>query len=176
MQYFVRKFENNKWISSVEKDKKGYDIDADPCTSCLRTSGNTLSVWKIDCDIKNKKELEQKLLEISLAMVTSANKIDQIQFIYFPVDDLKNYNYRKNPGNTPIARLSDLHEELINLTIKDIVELAELYIKYIKMEYIEIIPKDDIKKKVEDAINNNELNKNNSSKITNKEIRKMLGI
>lgn len=179
MVYYVRKFEMNKWALSLTEEQTGDLIYADPCSSCLRTKDNKLSVWKIDCDIDNENNLKNKLLDIALAMVTSMNKIDQYQFICLPVYEIKELNIKieKAPGNTPIEYLSDLHENLVDLRLKDIINLANLYIKYINISnHINIISREEVEKKVMHAIDNGILTPENKKGVVNKEILEKFNI
>jgi len=45
MPFLVRKISYSKWRASVEGDTTP---SADAITSCMRTSGNTLSLWLIE--------------------------------------------------------------------------------------------------------------------------------
>lgn len=59
MGYLVRKFTRSKWGNPVPADYS--NLNADAVTSCLRTTRNTLSVWRIE----NEKELDQAILAIA---------------------------------------------------------------------------------------------------------------
>lgn len=48
MAYLVRKFNRPKWEPNSAIPNSINDLPADALTSCLRTSGNTLSVWEAD--------------------------------------------------------------------------------------------------------------------------------
>lgn len=61
MKYIIRKFTKAKW-SLIPTDTGNYEnLQADAITSCLRTSGNTLSVWAVDTtnwdDMRDRKSV-----------------------------------------------------------------------------------------------------------------------
>lgn len=174
MIYFVRKFSKPKWAHAIENDFDLEDICADAYTSCLRTSSNTLSIWKIDCDINDKCKLKSELEKIVLAMVTSLDKIDRFQLIFFPENDLSSLEREYEDGDTPIKDLVNRHENLINLTLSKLKILAEIYRNSYKNNYMMDFSKNDVKVLVKDAVSKKLFNENNKSSIRNRDIKDMI--
>lgn len=179
MVYFVRKYSRAKWgnIDGLEEDNIDLDsIPLDAYTSCLRTSINKLSIWKISCN--NDNELNKELEEIVLAMVTSFDTIRNAEFVYFSEDDISELNKTesKEDALTPIENLADRHENLEVPTIKDLKKLAKVYIDSIKNNQTKRFNRPQILEIVDKAINNKLLTKENSSLIKNMEIIEKLGL
>lgn len=172
MKYLVRKFARNKW---GEGNKKVDLLCADIYGSCLKTQGNKLSVWKINCDdISDDKKLNKELIKVALAMVTSSDKIDKFQFIYFLEKDATKLEKVKSAGDTPIDYLANMHEDLQNLKFKDLRYLSKLYIKSINKGQTKNIHKVEVSKAIQDAIERKELNISNIDKIKNKRVKEMI--
>ena len=177
MYYFVRKFTIAKWGDIADKDNVVLDlISSGAYTSCLRTKDNKLSIWKICCNIENEEELTNELEKIALAMVTSFDEIRNIDFIYFSENDINKLKKEKSEGNTPIKDLSDKHEDLEAKTLKDLKYIANVYINSIRNKQIRRFNKGQVKKIVDDAINNKLLTRENSRLITNMGIIEKLGL
>lgn len=172
MEYLVRKFARNKW---GEGNKEVDLLCADIYGSCLKTQFNKLSVWKINCDdIYDEEKLNKELIKVALAMVTSSDKIDKFQFIYFLEEDINGLDKVKSHGDTPIDYLADMHEDLQNLKFKDLRYLSELYVKSINKGQTKNIHKKDVSKAIQDAIERKELNINNINEIKNEKVKGMI--
>lgn len=170
MTYFVRKFSRAKWADAIENNFDLEDICSDAYTSCLRTSSNTLSIWKIDCDINDKDKLKYELGQIVLAIVTSLDKIDRLNLIFFTEDDIANLDRKCEKGDTPIDYLVDRHENLINLTFSKLKIIAEIYRNSYNNNYMMNFPKKEVEKLVDEAIKNKLFNDDNKYFIKNREI------
>lgn len=109
-------------------------------------------------------------------MVTSFDKIDKIEFVYFSKDDISELKRIESKGNTPIGDLANRHEDLEVPTIKELKKLAKVYINSIKNKQTKRFNKPQVLEIVDKAINNNLLTKKNSNSIRNGEIKEKLGI
>lgn len=176
MDYFVRKYTRAKWGDVDNLEDNLDSIPSDAYTSCLRTTDNKLSIWKISCDIKDKNKLTEELEKIVLAMVTSFDRISNVQFVYFSECEIHELKKTESKGNTPITALADKHKDLEVLTIGDLKNLAKVYINSIKSKQTKNFSKPEVEKIVDKAINDNLLTKENSSSIRNNDIKKRLGI
>lgn len=174
MTYFVRKFARAKWADAIENNLDLEDICADAYTSCLRTSSNTLSIWKIDCDINDKAKLKSELEQIVLAIVTSLDKIDRFQLIFFSENDLSSLERKYEDGNTPIQSLVSKHENLVNLTFSKLKIVADIYKRSCQNNYIMNFPERDVEKLVDKAIEDKLFNNDNKDIIKNKDIVKKI--
>lgn len=169
MGFLVRKFTQNKWPSK-EEQTEGWDIDdiyADAFTSCLRTSGNTLSTWFVS-DLT-------KLSEVVLALSTSLDKISRIQLIYFHKSEvLKSLSLNETLGATPVEDLKKNHLDIADLNIGKLKNVSQIYLDSIKNEKVEIFTKNEVKDIIKTAISNKRLEVKHIPLIRNKDINKLL--
>lgn len=105
---YVRKINSAKWEQN--DIRSGEDISADAITSCLRTSGNILSVWEIDS--------ENRLEEAILAMVSAGDHLATMDFAVMNAGHLldNDIESENNEGNTLVHDLRDTHRHLVELT------------------------------------------------------------
>ncbi|MDF7822141.1 hypothetical protein P1X15_31290 [Runella sp. MFBS21] len=92
---FVRKYNRAKW----EQNNREYHFEetpSDAITNCIKTSGNTLSVWEIT-DIS-------QIDEAILAIASGMNNLDSIDIIFLDSDFFKtnNIQYEETEGRTPV--------------------------------------------------------------------------
>lgn len=117
MEYFLRKFQRSKW--EILPFMVNSDIQADAIGGCLKTSNNTLSLWKCSDD-------EADIEEIVLAIVTTFKRIDKIHVILFKIEDIsdKSFELVETLGSTPVVDLKERHVDVVNLTSDKLREFA----------------------------------------------------
>lgn len=164
MALLVRKFTRGKWEGIRELN----DLSADACTSCLRTSSNTLSLWEIPED--DEKELE----EVALALVTSLDKIDRIQLIYFDKKLILEDCLEKTDGVTPIEELKKRHVDLIDINFLKLKGIAGIYLDAINQDNIKLFSKKAVENIVKKAIKEKRLLQEHEKEIRNVEIKELL--
>jgi hypothetical protein len=105
---YVRKINQAKWLQNDIKN--GADVSADAITNCMKTSRNTLSLWRI-AD-------EAQIEEAVLAIVAGADHLDAIDVAVMPSQRLTEAGLTvvASPGNTTVKSLVDTHADIQNLT------------------------------------------------------------
>ena len=108
MSLLVRKIEIAKWLQT--DIHHGEDISADAITNCMRTTGNTLSVWEI--------KYETDIDEAVLAIVAGGHHLETIDIVTIDPDYIeeKNIGWLSTEGLTPVDDLKNTHRDLYNLT------------------------------------------------------------
>ncbi|MCX3067326.1 hypothetical protein OQE61_07445 [Cetobacterium somerae] len=167
MGYYVRKFTKSKWTKTDEVNKN--ELSSDACTSCLRTSSNKLSLWEIN-DLKSSS-----LEEVVLALVTSLDKIDRMQLLYFEKKHLAKEKVVKSSGDTPIKELKEKHSDLTEITYPKLDKIVDIYIASIENGYIKKYSKKEVEQIVNKAILDKRLVLEDTREIKNINIRKLLG-
>lgn len=114
----IRKVSLAKWQGSLAV---GPDyISADAITGCLRTTGNTLSVWK--------NESEEEYAQSVLALLASLTSMDTIDIVRLGVDELlsRDLVLAETAGDTRAKGLESLHRDIINLDHGSLKIVAEM--------------------------------------------------
>lgn len=144
MTNLVRKISRAKWKNAVD----GGEIGADAITSCLRTSKNTLSTWRIS--------EEKELPEAVLAIVSGLERIDTIDVVWLDRSSLEKYGLgcenTPESGITPIDELKDRHIDITNLTYNSLGIVANEVVCGIRDNRYKRVSAKDIKKMLKAAI------------------------
>lgn len=119
MSYLVRKISRGKWPNEeIDKDLLEGDTISD-----LRTTKNTLSLWKVD----SEEELESAVLALSAS--SKSESIEAIDIVWIPESVLMEASMTISdavPGDTVINDLSMTHRDLTCVTYKSLGDLAEI--------------------------------------------------
>jgi len=118
MPYLTRKITRAKWESG---DELGADeIPADAVTADLRTTGNTLSFWKIE----NPSDEEIRIT--ALALATGAERIDRLDLAWVEEDGFQDDGLSLNPndGRTPVVSLRKNHVDVTKLDLDRLCKVA----------------------------------------------------
>lgn len=114
----IRKVSLAKWKNSLAV---GPDyISADAVTGCLRTTGNTLSVWKAE----TPEEYDQSVLAL-LASLTSMETIDIVRLEAKELES-NELELAETDGDTRAKGLEGLHRDIINLNHGSLKSVAEI--------------------------------------------------
>ena len=116
MSLLIRKVNKSKWFQNDIKERE--PVSADAITSCLRTYGNTLSVWEI--------ESGDELDEAVLAIVAAHQHLESIDVIHLSPEYLtKNgIDCVHSKGRTPVDDLAENHVDLAKLTYEKLGVIA----------------------------------------------------
>jgi hypothetical protein len=116
MSLLVKKVEKGKWLQN--DIVRGEDISADAITNCMKTTENTLSMWRINEEVQ--------IDEAVLAIVSAQDHLDAIDVVWVKLNQLEEYeiSMRDAPGRTPIADLVDSHVNIVNLTYRSLGKVA----------------------------------------------------
>lgn len=144
--YLIRKINKSKWFQiNIIEDS---DVSADAITNCLKTTRNTLSVWAI--------ENEEDLNNAVLAIVSNQDHIETIDIVILNNSTLQDQDITiiASSGNTPIESLRDIHRDLIDLTFSKLGIIKEHIVERIRSKKLKRFTKGQLKKLLNDAINN----------------------
>lgn len=146
MAYLIRKITLSKWKTAIKN--KDAAISADAITSCLRTSQNTLSVWyaENDIDVEFAK----------IALLGTLDKVDAIDIVLLDLDSLigKSLVIKSTAGKTRAKKFSDLHRDISDLTVNEIVTVANAVRETIMNGGLQKLVVADIRKIMKDAVAN----------------------
>ncbi len=144
MSLLIRKINKAKWIQGdIENDS---DVSADAITNCLRTTGNTLSVWQINT--------EDDLDSAVLALVSNQDHLEAIDVVILEEESINRYNIRimVTPGKTPIEELSETHRDLADLTYSKLGTIKDHIVERIRTDNLKRYTRGTIKKLIQKAI------------------------
>lgn len=127
MGFFVRKISKGKWRSDSDEPV----IKADALTSCLRTSGNTLSFWRID-------DLAQ-IEEAKLAIAASNSNLDTFDIVVFTSEEMEAFGapILETKGETACVDLADYHRDLAELNADHLIKVSHAVLKKVQKDDIE---------------------------------------
>ena len=119
MHVLVKKLNAAPWkiLGAVRVE----DIPADRFGSCLKTKGNTLSVWRCQ---------ENSLDEAVLAIVAANDYLDTFDIVVFSEDELgeAGLDVRETRGETPIDDLADTHRDIVDMTYSSLGAIGRLIV------------------------------------------------
>lgn len=130
MAYYVRKFARAKW-SLLEKESEDIidNYKADTIANDMRTSGNTLSLWKVDS--LSDADIEPVIVINSLL----GDTIAKLDLMFIPEQLIENYILQQEDGNTVVANYRNLHYNVTQLTVgKHILFAKDIMLKIIALE------------------------------------------
>src|SRR6056297_3423172 len=107
MLLLVRKINRNKWPKNGENEV--FELSSDAITGCLRSSRNTISVWKI--------ESEDDLEEATLALAAAGKRLDTFDVVILNGDKLSDLEIQmeQTDGRTVVSDLVNNHFDLKSL-------------------------------------------------------------
>lgn len=159
MGFLIRKITKSKWVNVNDAQNKKLDPDdifADAVTSCLRTSGNTLSFWKID-DINNEDELN--MIVLSLIANSKNEHLSTIDILYFEYDEKvfsqKGINFEVSNGDTTIKSCVGKHIDMVKINLKTISVVVELFCDFLNKSQSKRFSKGTVKELLERHLREN---------------------
>ena len=156
MSYYVRKFSRSKWqnLENNEAPLEFCELKADSITSCLRTTKDTLSFWIVE-NINDSSEINEIILALS-THGNAENIASVIDLIFIEKEFLESkFDIRQCAGDTVITDLQSKHYDLINLNVKKIEILGNIFC---------------------DIINESSLNSDDNGKIIRKREKDIKGV
>ncbi|TVR82964.1 MAG: hypothetical protein EA412_01200 [Chitinophagaceae bacterium] len=151
MPLLVRKISKAKWYQiDIENNN---DVKADAVTNCLKTTKNSLSVWRI--------ESEDDLDEAVLALVSNQDHLDTIDVVILEESTLIGYklNIVASPGDTPVESLIEAHRDIADLTFTNLGLVKDHIVERIRKHKIKRYTIGSLKKLLKVAIEKGMLNK-----------------
>ena len=152
MAILVRKIIRGKWGEDAPISS---DVPADAITNCLKTTDNTLSVWKIESEV----ELNDAILALATGLSqTSFSKID-----YVLIDDCKmrdnGLSVVEHDGDTAFEAFIKKHKNITDLTYSKLGIMKTIIIDCINCDKHKFITRSQIKQLVKSAIESGKLQK-----------------
>ena len=130
--YYVRKLSRPASLFKLrDLDNNFQNLQADFLGQDLRTSANTLSVWRSES--LNQEDINRA---INAALLASS-QVNTSQFLIIDSDALKQAGIRTDdtqPGKTGYSGLEGLHTNLCDLTYEKIGRILQIYCKCCKDE------------------------------------------
>lgn len=108
MNYLARKISRGRW--GVQAWMAASAIRADAVTLCLKTEGDTLSVWECSED-------RADVAEVILALATNFQRLDTVDVVLLDSDELQaaGVELEATAGLTPVDDLKYRHRDLARL-------------------------------------------------------------
>lgn len=153
MSLLVKKIDKGKWLQNDIVN--GQDVSADAITNCLKTSGNTLSTWRIG----NEAQIDDAVL----AIVSAHQHLDAIDVVWISQGQLSQYGIimQDTPGLTPVFDLVDNHVDIVKLTYKALGTVAHCIVKCFSDKNIKRYTRSNLKKLLRSAIESERLDADN---------------
>lgn len=129
MAYYVRKFARAKWVlmnQDAEKNIGNYCADA--IANDMRTTGNTLSLWKAES--LNTEDINPIIIINSLM----GDNIKTIDLMFIPEEMMSKYALRQEDGDTVLFKYKSLHYNVTSLSIKRLIDFASDVVLTILLE------------------------------------------
>jgi hypothetical protein len=163
MSFLVRKINKAKWfqINITESD----DVSADALTNDLKTTNNSLSVWRIN-------ELGE-LNEAILAIVSNLDHLETIDVVLFSTELVESLQLdtTTTPGLTPVEDLKDKHVDIANLNYSKLGMISRAIVADLRQSMTHRFTKGQLKTILLEAIQGNRI----SIELLNEGISKKLG-
>jgi len=149
MSLLVKKIEKSKWLQN--DIVRGEDISADAITNCMKTTENTLSMWRINEEVQ--------IDEAVLAIVSASQHLDTIDIVWVQLNQLEEngISMQDTPGKTPIADLVNSHVNIVNLTYISLGKVAHCIVKCFSDNSVKRYTRGSLKRLLQKAIESGRL-------------------
>lgn len=149
---YTRKISRGKWEKALELCGNNEDLNidffpADTLTSELRTSDNTLSIWRVN-------SLDDAVLAMMSNEHSSLETIYILHTINLPESD---FQIKNTDGNTVVEDLIHNHVDIVNLNYSSIGKVAKFFLQKFQSGNYKKYSPSDIKKILNTAIKNGRL-------------------
>jgi len=144
MPLLVRKISVAKWAQ--RNITEGESPSADAITGCMRTSGNTLSLWLIESEV----DLDRAVL----AIASTFQKVDTIDVATIELDSIREKGLRlvESEGISPYTEFVSNHRDVCELDYDSLGALAELIVESIRNKRTKRYTKNDLRRMICSAI------------------------
>ncbi len=122
MTLILRMIRQHRWDQPVKSNwLDDDDVPADPMADFASTSENRLSVWLIDEDMENLKQ-------VVAAMAAARERRDKLDYVLFPWDylDGARITCEEVLGDTPDDQANVWHRDLVELSANKVVALTKM--------------------------------------------------
>ncbi len=144
MALLVRKVDKGKWFQN--RITEGEEPSADAITLCMKTSKNTLSVWRIESDAD--------LPEAALAQVAAGAHLETMDFAVIEETAFVDagLQFQATPGTTRVEDLVECHRDVVQLTYGSLGQMARLIIDCFKAKKVERFKRQELRDLLVSAI------------------------
>ncbi|MDR0621331.1 MAG: hypothetical protein LBJ61_05585 [Deltaproteobacteria bacterium] len=151
---------NRRNVEDIVSANTLEDIQADSISAEFRTKDNKLSIWEIP-----DENIDLGVLAIAL----SSTKIDTMDFLILKKDMLERAGLiveKSKPSPNPLIQANNMRHDISYLRMRDFARLATVY-KEAGLDETHVFRyyKNDLTKKIKQAIYNGWINIDNGSKI-----------
>lgn len=148
MSYLVRKITMSKWTITDD----AVPVNADAITQCLKTTGNTLSFWRVDTPEDVGKGV--------LAIAAANDRLDTIDIVVIEEGKFleKGIEIQSTPGHTICEELVDTHRDLTKLNITHLGYVSEAIADQIRQGKTERYTLTKLRALIQSALGSGELN------------------
>ncbi|MGH9802360.1 MAG: hypothetical protein ACRD82_18505 [Blastocatellia bacterium] len=170
MPYLVRKITRAKWDSGDEFALD--EIPADAVTADLRTTGNSLSFWKLE-----EPSDDEQIHLIALALAAGAERIDRMDLAWVEENDFHDHGISMNPseGRTRIVSLRKFHVDAIKLDLARLCIVASSISEALSRNQHQRFTKKEITQILVEAARTGLLSLNDLAPKVREDIEKKLG-
>lgn len=167
MAFYVRKISPGKWPRKGEGGSVAA-IRADAITGDLRTTGDTISLWRIE----SPADLNQAVL----ALATGNDKAATHNVLLISEESLQKCGFilAEHEGNTPLEAMVKEHRDIVNVNYDSLGKLAQLIIEAINAGKMYTITRKPLLGMIVDAYKNGEINRDKLKEEMLKEIEREL--
>lgn len=153
-----------KWVRPAFRDVG--KIPADAITADLRTTENTLSFWR--CGEATSEDITNAMIAIAAARA----RVDKMELVWLPIVALEADGQLliDSTGRTPLTELESKHLDVEQLDSIKLVQLAERVIEALEQNRTRRISKGQIKKLLNDAVNQGRIDSQDLSDGIRKEL------
>ena len=168
MSYLARKITRAKW--DARGDFAAGEIPADAVTADLRTSGNTLSFWKLEL-LGN-----DEICRTALALATAAERIDPMDLVWVHEEIVTANGIILNPsaGRTPVAALREDHVDMEKLDLDRLSSVATFIRDALALDQHKRFTRTELIGVIAEAVSNDLLSLDDLQPKVRKEIEKRL--
>jgi len=159
MSYYIRKIARSKWqenqLSTNEVDaiNEVKNVKADAITNCIKTTGNKLSLWKVD----EKRDV----IEDIVPLIVGFERPDTCDIIYISDEVFKeeDIELEQSPedANTPIEELKQYHYNAIVGNYEGLGKFAKIVLRSLGNH--KRFKGKEVKDKLKDMLNSHEIEK-----------------
>lgn len=159
MSYYIRKIARSKWqekqLSQDEEEaiNEIKNVKADAITNCIKTTGNKLSLWKV--------EEKRDLIEDIVPLIVGFERPDTCDVIYISDEIFKEEGIalEQSPqdANTPIEELKKNHYNAVVGNYEGLGKFAKVVLR--SLDNHKRFSRGEVKAKLKDMLNNHEIEK-----------------
>jgi len=141
-----------KWEQSLSMEIDA--LSSDLITGCLRTQGETLSLWRL--------ESYEMVNEAIVALASNRELIQHLDYMIIPENKLSDYGFdiEFNCGHTPYEEFNKNHYDIIKLNYEKLGNVSQMILELNKSDSNKIVRvyQDDVKLLLKKAINEGKIN------------------